>query len=360
MFARAPPGSVKAGAGPQLVAGRCDGTESRRWKKKLPMDASVGNRLHELKVAGELPSPTGVALALLELTQQDDVSVKAIARVIQTDPVLTGRLLKFANSAFVGLRRTVVSIQDAVVLLGVHVVRQLTLGLSVLSNSRQGPCQGFDYLSFWSRSLATALASQALCEEGRVFPPEEAFTCGLLSQVGCIAMASLYPESYGALQRRAASGIELARLERSVLSVDHTELTGALLADWGLPRVYLDAVLEHERVIENNDLPNSSRERALAKILHLAAHIARTCVASDPERAVLLPQLIAFAQQHGLVEPDVGELFDAVARDWVEWGKLLEVPAKQEVSFSEMMAQLRRIEVLPAGAAAPGPKNAPY
>lgn len=313
------------------------------------MDASVGNRLHELKVAGELPSPTGVALALLELTQKNDASIKEIARVIQTDPVLSGRLLKFANSAFVGLRRTVVSIQDAVVLLGVHVVRQLTLGLSVLSNSRQGPCQGFDYLGFWSHSLATALASQALCEGGRAFSPEEAFTCGLLSQVGCLAMASLYPESYGTLQRRAVSGKELARLERSVLSVDHTELTVALLADWGLPRVYLDAVREHEHVIENNDLPKGSRERTLAKILHLAAHIARTCVASDPERAVLLPQLIAFAEQHGLVEPDVGALFDAVARDWVEWGKLLEVPAKQGLSFAEMMAQLRRIEALPSG-----------
>jgi diguanylate cyclase (GGDEF)-like protein len=318
-------------------------------EKKLPMDATVGNRFHDLKAAGELPSPTGVALALLELTQKDDASIKEIVGVIQTDPALTGRLLKFANSGFVGLRRAVVSIQDAVILLGVHVVRQLTLGLSVLSNSRQGPCQGFDYIGFWSRSLATALASQALCEKSRSFPPEEAFTCGLLSQVGCLAMASLYPESYGTLQHRAANAIELTRLERSTLSVDHIELTVALLGDWGLPRVHLDAVREHEQVIGNDNLPKGSRERALAEILHMAAHIGRMCLAPDPEGAILLPQLITLGQQQGLSESDVGSLFDAVVRDWVEWGKLLEVPASKGVSFAEMVEQVRRIEATPSG-----------
>jgi two-component system cell cycle response regulator len=314
------------------------------------MEVTVGNRFHELKAAGELPSPTGVALKLLELTQREDASIQEVVRVIQTDPALTGRLLKFANSGFVGLRRPVVSIKDAIILLGVHVVRQLTLGLSVLSNSRQGPCQGFDYIGFWSRSLATALAAQALCKQGRAFPPEEVFTCGLLSQVGCLAMASLYPESYGRLLRTASSGIELTRLERSTLSADHTELTLALLSDWGLARVHLDAIREHEQVSDNDNLLPGSRERALAEILYLAAHIGRTCVAAAPERAILLPQLIAFGSEHGLGEADVGSLFDAVVRDWVEWGELLEVPAKAEISFAQMVEQIRRTEAIPSGA----------
>ena len=313
------------------------------------MDATVGKRFYELKAAGELPSPTGVALKLLELTQKDDASLKEVVRVIQSDPALTGRLLKFANSGYVGLRRPVVSIQDAVILLGVQVVRQLTLGLSVLSNSRQGPCEGFDYTGFWSRSLATALAAQALCEKGRGFPPEEVFTCGLLSQVGCLAMARLYPGSYGTLQHTASSGIELTRLERSTLSVDHTELTIALLGDWGLPRVHLDAVREHEHVTNNLSLPEGSRERTLAEILYFAAHIGRTCAAQDSERDALLPQLIASSQQQGLGEPDLGSLFDAVARDWVEWGKLLEVRTTEGVSFSEMVKQVRRTEAVPSG-----------
>lgn len=313
------------------------------------MDATVGNRFHELKAAGELPSPTGVAVALLELTQKEDASIKEITRVIQTDPALTGRLLKLANSGFVGVRRAVVSIQHAVILLGVHVVRQLTLGLSVLANSRRGPCQGFDYLGFWSRSLATALAAQALCEKRRAFPSEEAFTCGLLSQVGCLAMASLYPDSYGALQRAASSGAELTQLERSTLSVDHTELTVALLDDWGLPSVCLEAVREHEDLADKDNLPQDSRERALAQTLHLAAQIGRACVARDAQRAALLPQLVVSGQRYGLAEPDVGPLFDAIARDWVEWGKLLEVPAQSGINFSEMVEQVRRSEATTFG-----------
>lgn len=311
------------------------------------MDATVGNRLLELKAAGELPSPTGVALALLELTQKDTASVKEIARVIQADPALTGRLLKFANSGFVGLRRAVLSVPDAVILLGVQVVRQLTLGLSVLSNSRRGPCQGFDYTKFWSRSLATALAAQALCAKDRAFPPEEAFTCGLLSQVGCLALASLYPESYGALERAAASRVELIRLERSTLFVDHIDLTIALLSDWGLPQVALEAVGEHEQVIDSDKLPQGSRERALAEVLHLAAHIAGICVASEQQRGALLSQLMVLGQHRGLEETEMGPLFDAVVRDWGEWGQLLDMPVNNKrFSFAEILEQIRPVEAI--------------
>ena len=57
------------------------------------MEAIKQNRFKELKATGQLPSPKGVALALLNLMQQDDVTIQSIARVVQTDPALSGRLL---------------------------------------------------------------------------------------------------------------------------------------------------------------------------------------------------------------------------------------------------------------------------
>ena len=126
-----------------------------------------------------------------------DASAKEIGKAVGADPALTGRLLKFANSPHVGFSRPIVAIENAVVLLGVHVVRDLSLSLSVLSNTRSGKCENFDYQGFWGRSLATGIAAQVLCSLNHIkFAPEEAFVCGLLARVGCLALASIYSDVY--------------------------------------------------------------------------------------------------------------------------------------------------------------------
>jgi two-component system cell cycle response regulator len=142
------------------------------------MSATSESRFHEIKATGELPSPSGIALALLELIQRDDTTIADIARVLQGDPALTGRLLKFVDSPFVGQRRAVASVSDAILLVGLHAVRQIVVGLSVLSGYRNGKCTGFDYDRFWTTSLARAVAAEALSARYLGCPPEEAFTCG--------------------------------------------------------------------------------------------------------------------------------------------------------------------------------------
>lgn len=160
---------------------------------------SFATRFDEIKAMGDLPSPSGVALEIMRLTQSEEASIQDLAKVIQADPALAGRLLKFANSASVGVRRPVVAIEDAVKLLGIGVIRQFVLGISVLSNYSHGRCEEFDYPGFWSHSLAAALAAQALAGLERVIAPAEAFTCGLLGRVGQLGLAAIYPDGYTAV-----------------------------------------------------------------------------------------------------------------------------------------------------------------
>ena len=147
------------------------------------MEAINQNRFKELKATGQLPSPKGVALALLNLMQQDDVTIQDIAHVVQTDPALSGRLIKFSNSLHFNTRRPIVSVSEAVMVIGLPMVRQLVLGFSVLSDHRNGKCNAFNYQEFWSSSLATAIANQALSAQAKT-SSEETFTCGLLSGIG--------------------------------------------------------------------------------------------------------------------------------------------------------------------------------
>lgn len=296
------------------------------------------NRFDELKATGQLPSPQGVALAILKLMQQDDVTLQDIAHVIQTDPALTGRLIKFANSAHSGTRRPIVSISEAVMFIGLPMVRQLVLGLSVLSGSRVGKCKAFDYDEFWSRSLATAIANQALSARAKT-AAEETFTCGLLSNIGSLAMATLFPDKYAGVLEAAVdkTAEELISLEQAEFACDHNEMTVALLKEWGFPEIFLGIVFHHENP-DMGDFQEGDRTYTLVHALRLSAFLAKICLADENSRRLLLPRLYVLGARLGIDSEDLMTLSDRVVTEWQEWGRMLNVPTRELPPFAEMAA----------------------
>jgi diguanylate cyclase (GGDEF)-like protein len=322
---------------------------------------SRATRFDELKATNQLPSPTGVALAILRLAESENASVREIAQVLQSDPALCGRILKIANSAAAGRSRPVTSVRDAVTHLGVRLVRGVALGFSLVSQSGRGAaCRGFDYRAFWSGSLATGVAAQAVAYHTGRIAPAEAFTCGLLAQVGRLALASIYPDAYGEVL--AAAGRDdagLRRLERERFATDHNELTAALLADWGLPEVLVEAAEHHERPADPA-APESERVRALARLLNVAAQMAAVCIAPDEGRSARVPGLFAASEVVGIPAAEVVTVCDGVVAEWQEWGRILDVDTRAVPSFAEL-ADLAREGARPESGrgAAPRPDEAP-
>ena len=226
------------------------------------------------------------------------------------------------------------------ILLGVRVVRQLSLGLSVLSNTKDGPCKSFDYPNFWSRSLATALATRTLSARDHLFPPEEAFVCGLLCQVGKLALASSYPEHYAEIlaNAREQAPQTLVQLERESLCTDHNELTAALLEDWGLPQVHIDAVLHFEKEDEG-ELQLDTRTHILSQYLRIATQMSNMFTASNKVSAKLLPKLIEVAEHQKINRNKLDKLFNEIVEQWREWGPILEVPTKEVPAFIDLAAK---------------------
>jgi len=301
---------------------------------------TTDSRFAELKTTGKLPSPSGVAMAVIELCRRDNTSVEDIGRAVRADPALSGRLIKFANSALHGSRRPVVSVPDAVRMVGISTVRQLILGFSLLGQYRAGMCKVFDYQAFWSRSLAMAIAADALAQRVRCASPEETFTCGLLANVGGLALATLYPSEVDELlaMRPLPEGARLAELERERFATDHNELTAALLEDWQLPRIFIEAVYRHERAPESG-LAEGSRERLLCELLALAARIADFCVASEAGRKEALPPLMLGAARLGLEEEELTSLTGQLVTEWKEWGRILEVPTRDVPPLEQVIEE---------------------
>lgn len=300
--------------------------------------ASANPRFDELKTTGKLPSPSGVALAIIELCRRDGVSVEEIAHAVRADPALSGRIIKFANAAANGPRRPVVSVPEAIKMVGIGTVRQLVLGFSLLGQYRSGACKAFDYSRYWSRSLAVAIAASMVCQRVRSVSPDEAFTCGLLSSVGTLALATIYPNEYSELIAAPPSSLsEVVRLEQDRFATDHNELGAALLEDWHLPRLFVVAVFNHEAP-DQGRLPEGSREFVICNLLHLAGRLGDFCTARETDRKALVPELILAAAKVGLDQPALSKLSDEVVLQWREWGKILEVGTTEVPAF-EVLAQ---------------------
>jgi two-component system cell cycle response regulator len=281
------------------------------------MNHPLSHRFDELKADDKLPSPKGVALKILEVARRSESSIDDIVKLVKSDPVMTGRILRYANASHGGSLRHLASVAHAVAFLGMHRVRQIVLGFSLIDGYRDGRCEAFDYPAYWARSLATAVAAQHLAALAHC-PPDESFSCGLLARIGDLALATLFPQQYSALLQRKLSGMQLLEAEHTSFGIDHTQLTYFMLSDWGFPDVFAKAVLHHEQPADH-PFGAGSRIGTICAAIHLAGQVGVILTAEQPQRWKQVPALVNDAAQLGIGEADVPEILEKSHADWLVW-----------------------------------------
>ncbi len=240
-----------------------------------------------LKKANRLPSPPGTALRVLELCRSEDSDMLEIATTVMADPVLSGRLLRYANSAMTGLSREVTSVRDAVLYLGLRTVKLTALGFS-LAIGMESTCRGFSLKRFWTQSIVTAVLARRFAAQFGA-DREEAFTAGLLSGIGQLALAHGIPEEYAPILEAAArNGTPLIEEERRSLGIDHIEFAGELLSQWNVPPKLVGAI-----VCRNRPEKADPEAGPLAQTLRVATTLTPLFVAPPPP----LPELIRSARE---------------------------------------------------------------
>ncbi|WP_397546189.1 HDOD domain-containing protein [Rhodothermus marinus] len=192
------------------------------------------------------PLPAAVE-RLLAMSREPEVDFRKVSQVIESDPALTARILRAANSAFYGVSRRVQTVRQAVVLLGHEVVINLALGVSVLNLKRnllkQWPG---DPAAFWRHSLSVALMARELARQLKLTDTEGAFVAGLLHDIGKLVLLSHHGVVYAqTLLAARQSSDPLYLLERELFEVDHAAAGYALCQHWNLPEALAQAVAEH-------------------------------------------------------------------------------------------------------------------
>jgi putative nucleotidyltransferase with HDIG domain len=191
-----------------------------------------------------LPTIPAVLTRVLGLVDREDTSTRDLVTLIEHDQALTGKMLRLANSAFFGQSRRVATIPRAVMLLGFSTVRNLALGVKVWDTVAPGvPAEQLRAL--WRHAVMVAVGSKILTAKLAAGDADEAFTAGLLHDVGRLLLASRFKDAYWKATAGAEATDAIVDVEQASFGVQHAEVGGWLLEAWGLPPSIVDAARSH-------------------------------------------------------------------------------------------------------------------
>ncbi|MBI4913063.1 MAG: HDOD domain-containing protein [Acidobacteria bacterium] len=202
-----------------------------------------------IRDASRLPVLPEVTARVLALADAPDSSAKEMARAVESDPALSVRLLKLANSGFYGQRGHIATPTRAVVVLGFKTIRSLALAVwtHALRSPFSDPQERGLMQVLLAHGLATGVAAGLLAARVQRPLEEDAFMAGLLHDIGRVALLSQMGPAYRALVLAPAEGAgrALHEAEREVLGFDHRDLGAALMSAWGLPPFLGDVAAGH-------------------------------------------------------------------------------------------------------------------
>lgn len=208
------------------------------------MDQSI---LEEILACPALPTLPAVAVQVIDLTQDPDVSMPDLAATIQNDQALAAKILRTVNSSFYGLRQQCATIDKALILLGLSPVKSLALGFSLVSGLSGTEGDGFDYVAYWRRGLYSAVGAKAVANAAGLELEDEAFLGGLLQDVGVMAMHRALGKRYGDVLRAAGTHRRLVQCELDAFELQHSDVGASLAQRWRLPDELVMPVKYHER-----------------------------------------------------------------------------------------------------------------
>jgi len=236
--------------------------------------------LEAVLTSKELPTLPIIASKLLTLTAREDTTLTDIASLISQDIALSAKVLRVANSAFYSFPQQIASINQAVSILGINAVRSLVLSFSFLSMGGRHKNSLFDFKQFWEHSMVEAAAAKLILEQVANANTEEAFTCGLLQNIGQLIFAATLREEYNqVLQKKqednkTSEDTDEDELEQEIIGISHSAVGYEVTKAWGLPESLRLTIKYHHRpsAYKENNLQNKQNIRAVY-LAHLLSKI---------------------------------------------------------------------------------------
>lgn len=256
----------------------------------LELKDLLADELHDLITGIQtLPSLPSMYREIRTKLQDPDVSIRDIAEIIESDPAMTARIIKIANSGFYSLKRKVTSAMDAASLIGLETLAALVLSKGLSSQFENTKLKDFSMLNYVQHSMEVAGHAKTIAELSGLSKSEaeECYTAGLLHDLGMLVMMQNKPDKYQ--QFKAALITEkkaLHEVEKELFGSCHGSVGAYLLGLWDFPLHLVEAV-------KNHHLPSLGKTKTFnhTTAVHIASALSATSNTNDDT-------LVTFGERH--------------------------------------------------------------
>ncbi|MEM9345540.1 MAG: HDOD domain-containing protein [Planctomycetota bacterium] len=296
-----------------------------------------------LRQLDTLPTLPAVAARLLQLTSDDLAKTDEVIELVASDPALTAKIISQCTSADKGVRSDIITIDKAVKLLGFSTVRNTVLSLKVLEVFQRDEPAGqpagenepepFDRSGLWTHALAVGILAELIAKSHpgqQDLPADQAFVCGLLHDIGKLALDQVLPRSYARVVELCKNKrSNIAEVERSIVGIDHHTAGKRLAEHWGLPHAIQDCIWLHGSPYEA--LPDLPHRRMVGLIALSDAIVRRQMLGFSGNQGVVTDtdKLIErLGLSHASIESATTRLYDELQRRGQELG-LSEAPSQE-------------------------------
>ena len=255
------------------------------------MDESKGLSAERL----DIPAMPAALVKLSRLLQAQDVDLKALAALVESDMALAAAVIRAVGTAVTGVRGRVNSVHQAVTFLGIREVAAITYEVSM--RAAFPPIVELEQV--WKRGARRGMLMKFLASKLGL-EPYAAHAAGLFEECGKAVLFRHAPDHYRSMMRAAPQDLDLVLLERAGFGIGHDELGARLCEAWLLSADAVSSVRHHLAVRRTGELPAPPAPRDIS-----AASALAWTLMTDPAK------LDEAAQHYG---PQIGRQPEAVLR----------------------------------------------
>lgn len=189
-----------------------------------------------------------VVQRVMAMIDDPEVGAQELAEVIQYDAIITANVLKICNASYFGLPRKVSSLDEALVVVGQAALKDIIITSSSARfyKGQVGAGYKLEEGELWKHSVATGIMAKLLVRHIAGVEPWEAYTAGLLHDIGKRFLSSFVAEDFNQIVLKVARDkCAFVEAEKELLGYDHAELGGMILQAWEFSPEMLQAVKLH-------------------------------------------------------------------------------------------------------------------
>lgn len=185
---------------------------------------------------GDMPGFTKAINAILGAMRGEDEREFSMTQTVLTDPVLTQKVLRLANSGmYAAFGQRVNTVSKAVMVLGTEAIGHLALGLKLVEELHKSTPDSAGAQVEMEKAVLAGMVAQQVATSVTSCDTEEAVVCSILHTLGRMMVTFYLPESWEQLQQRAGVGAEDSAAQ-ALLGLPLEEIGRATAEHWGLPK----------------------------------------------------------------------------------------------------------------------------